>query len=231
MIHKEGHKDSANRDIVMLNRILSLRKTANPLDVVHQPSKTDADLIWTTDAKSALLVNTLASENVLTSKNINDLLSTKSSQATSAGIFTGAIPGQQISVNDESNALSLPERLVNLVESKRVEAPQLAPTLGIFSDSKIYSALIKHELSSHQVQLKHFNHPKTLNPQNFDKLDQVGAWIVFLSEVENDDFLDVFFNRYSEKATLFLFEKMSRRQTSQKVAEFLQQNKLVTSNS
>lgn len=214
----------------MLDRILSLRKTSNPLDIVRQPNKTETDIIWTTDAKSALLVNTLASENVLTSKNISDLLSSKNDHATSAGIFTGAIPGQQYPVNDEPNALSLPERLVSLVESKRLQASQATPTLGIFSDSKIYSALIKHEISNYQVQLEHFNHPKTLTPQNFEKLDQVGAWIVFLSEVENDEFLDVFFDRYSEKPSLFLFEKMSRRQTSQKVAEFLKQNELITKN-
>jgi len=93
--------------------------------------------------------------------------------------------------------------------------------LGIFSDTRMYSALIKSELNKFDLNISHFNHPKTFTPSNYPFFDSVSAWIIFLSEDCDDHFLDQFIDRYVNKPTLFLCPKTSRIKTSQKMKQFI----------
>jgi len=94
-------------------------------------------------------------------------------------------------------------------------------SLGVFSDTKIYSAFIKAELEKHNVDIRYFNHPRTFLPQSYALFDSVSAWIVFLSDDCDGRFLDSFINRYFDKPTLFLCPKTKRSKTTQKINEFI----------
>jgi hypothetical protein len=106
---------------------------------------------------------------------------------------------------------------------------KLSNSLGVFSDTKIYSALISSELKKHSVNLKYFNHPKNFISSQYPFFDDVSAWIVFLSEDADDGFLETFIDRYIDKPCLFLFEKGNRNKTGLKVSRFLEDNHLITS--
>jgi hypothetical protein len=102
-------------------------------------------------------------------------------------------------------------------------------SLGVFSDTKIYSALISSELRQHNTNLKYFNHPKNFISSQYSFFDNVTAWIVFLSEETDERFLETFIDRYIDKPCLFLFAKGNRNKTGQKVSRFLVDNHLITS--
>jgi len=68
-------------------------------------------------------------------------------------------------------------------------APAAGKSLGIFSDSRIYSAMIRHELKCHDVTIKHFHHPASFRPERFDLFDSIDAWMVFLSDDYDGPFL------------------------------------------
>jgi hypothetical protein len=104
-------------------------------------------------------------------------------------------------------------------------------SLGVFSDTKIYSALISSELKQHNTNLKYFNHPKNFISSQYPFFDNVTAWIVFLSEEADDSFLETFIDRYIDKPCLFLFAKGNRNKTVQKVSRFLVDNHLITNES
>lgn len=96
------------------------------------------------------------------------------------------------------------------------------PKLGVFSDSKAYSAFLKSELSRLDVDIQHFNHPRTLNAPNNAYLAYIDAWIIFLSEEAEDNFLDDFFDRFIEKPTLFLVPKTGRKTSASSIKAFVQ---------
>ncbi len=100
-------------------------------------------------------------------------------------------------------------------------------SIGIFSDSKSYSALIRNELLQHHLNVKHFNHPRTFVPSKYDFFDKISAWMLFISDEDmNDAFIESFIDRYSDKPTLFLCPKMSRTQASEKINAFISSNAL-----
>mgnify|MGYP000603717440 CR=1 FL=1 len=101
-------------------------------------------------------------------------------------------------------------------------------TLGIFSDTRMYSALIKSELERYSLNIKHFNHPKTFVASKYPYFDGVSAWIVFLSDDCDNEFLDKFIDRYVDKPTLFLCPKTNRLKTSQKIYQFVCKSGLET---
>lgn len=96
-------------------------------------------------------------------------------------------------------------------------------SLGIFSDSKMYSALIRKELSSYRVDVRHFNHPTTFVESRYEFYDRISAWILFLSDDCDEGFIDRFLDRYCDKPTLFLCPKMSRKNATERVKEFINQ--------
>lgn len=106
------------------------------------------------------------------------------------------------------------------------DAPATEKSLGIFSDSRIYSAMIKHELKRHDVTIKHFHHPASFRPERFDFFDGIDAWMVFLSDDYDGPFLEEFLERYDDKPTLFLFEGSQRWRTSRNIDQFLVENGL-----
>jgi len=97
----------------------------------------------------------------------------------------------------------------------------LLNSLGIFSDTRMYSALIKSELKKFDLNISHFNHPKTFTQSKYPFFDNVSAWIIFLSDDCDNDFLDHFIDRYVDKPTLFLCPQTSRVKTSQKIKQFV----------
>lgn len=94
-------------------------------------------------------------------------------------------------------------------------------SLGIFSDSKAYSALIKQELNAYQIAIRHFNHPSTFKENRYEFFDQISAWILFLSDDCDEEFIDRFLDRYSDKPTLFICPKTSRLRTSDRINDFI----------
>ena len=99
-------------------------------------------------------------------------------------------------------------------------------SLGVFSDSKIYSALIQSVLVNFELNIQHFNHPSTFKPEKYDFFDGVSAWIIFLSDEEDNTFLDSFLDRYVDKPTLFLFSKLNKDAFVKRISQFVQQNDL-----
>lgn len=98
--------------------------------------------------------------------------------------------------------------------------------LGVFSDSKIYSALIHSVLSDYYLNIQHFNHPSTFKPSNYKLFDSISAWIIFLSDENDCDFLDLFLDRYVDKPTLFLFSKLNKDASIKRINQFIQQHRL-----
>ena len=117
-------------------------------------------------------------------------------------------------VNEE---LSRP--LLSLVSTVNFATPRL----GVFSDSKAYSAFVKSELAKLEVDIQHFNHPRTLNAVHYPHFDTIDAWIVFLSDESEDNFLDQFIDRYIDKPTLFLVPKSSRKTTVKTIRTFVKE--------
>jgi len=115
------------------------------------------------------------------------------------------------------------------IRSKKNTRPKKSSNLkglGIFSDTKIYSAMINSELQGYNLNIKHFNHPRTFKKSKYPLFDSVSAWIVFLSEEGDSEFLDKFLDRYIEKPTLFLFPKTNRLKTAEKIREFVRAGEL-----
>ena len=98
--------------------------------------------------------------------------------------------------------------------------------LGVFSDSKIYSALIHSVLSDYHLNIQHFNHPNTFKAKNYEYFDSISVWIVFLSDENDCDFLDLFLDRYVDKPTLFLFSKLNKDASIKRIHQFIQQHNL-----
>lgn len=107
--------------------------------------------------------------------------------------------------------------LLCLVPSDIIDAPRL----GVFSDSKVYSAFIKSELAKFEVDILHFNHPVSFTPEKYVHFDSIDAWIVFLSDDSTEDFLDQFIDRYIDKPTLFLVPKSGRKTSALSIKEFV----------
>ena len=93
--------------------------------------------------------------------------------------------------------------------------------IGVFSDSKIYSALIHSLLKPYSLNVGHFNHPNTFVNEKFNKFDEISAWIIFLSDEDDSDFLDQFLNRYEDKPALFLVQKMQRSHCHSSIKGFV----------
>jgi hypothetical protein len=187
------------------------------------------DFVWETNPRDALRVDILLSECAAT-------------RAEARKIQYAAIPVLDVEVvdeieipvvnersfspgNDEEND-SLPARMVDFVLNK-ASAPRESIqglSLGIISDSKIYSAMIKSEVEPQMSQVRHFNHPNSFTPDRYGFFDSISAWIIFLSEDDSSDFFDRFHERYEDKPTLLLFEKMKRKQASEKIAQFMAEN-------
>ena len=109
-------------------------------------------------------------------------------------------------------------------EPKPAVSSVASKSLGIFSDTIIYSAMIKSELKQYDVTIKHFNHPNTFTSEKYSTFDDISAWIIFLSDDKTDGFLDKFIDRYVDKPTLFLFAKANRFETAQKINQFVAEN-------
>ncbi len=105
-----------------------------------------------------------------------------------------------------------------------VEESIASKKIGVFSDSKIYSALIQSLLNPHELSIGHFNHPNTFVAEKFTEFDEISAWIIFLSDEDESDFLDQFLNRYENIPTLFLFPKMKRANCQSTINEFIREH-------
>lgn len=97
-------------------------------------------------------------------------------------------------------------------------------TIGVFSDSKIYSALIQSVITPYQLNVGHFNHPDTFSPKKYAYFDEISCWIVFLSDDHESDFIDRFLERYVDKPSLFLVPKMNRETAQASIKKFLSEN-------
>tara|TARA_R110001592_G_scaffold291131_2_gene560469 strand:+ start:80294 stop:80959 length:666 start_codon:yes stop_codon:yes gene_type:complete len=102
-----------------------------------------------------------------------------------------------------------------------VETSVSTKKIGVFSDSKIYSALIHSLLEPYSLNVGHFNHPNTFVDEKFNEFDEISAWIIFLSDEDESDFLDNFLNRYEHKPALFLFPKMQRSNCNSRIKSFV----------
>lgn len=109
------------------------------------------------------------------------------------------------------------------------EIELISKSLGIFSDSKIYSAAIASVLKSYELDIKHFNHPNTFIEKNYVLFDDIDTWIMFISEEEDSGFLDQFLARYLDKPTLFLFSKLEKQAFARQIEQFLKANGLIKS--
>lgn len=150
-------------------------------------------------------------------------------------VFESSLPLLKVEEYREAPGESASELLdFFLLESKRQESKLRADkarslnanSLGIFSDSRMYSAMIKQELRPYQLDIQHFNHPSTFSPNNYRFFDQVSAWIVFLSDDCDEAFLDQFLDRYYEKPTLFLCPKMTRKNATERLKLFVDEYEL-----
>lgn len=125
-------------------------------------------------------------------------------------------------VVEEQQGIQIPSGL----SSSTREGKRHLNSLGVFSDSKIYSALIHSVLSMFDLDIQHFNHPVTFKQDNYLCFDSVSAWIIFLSEEQDSDFLDLFLDRYVDKPTLFLFSKLNKDACMSRIEQFIEQNNL-----
>jgi len=156
---------------------------------------------------------------------------------TSAGLNDYIEYDQAITVESRAKHLpfyakrSFPEMADKLSASRSGLGNVKPGSLGVFSDTKMYSALIKSELNSYDINIKHFNHPKTFIPCQYPFFDSISAWIIFLSDEADDDFLDHFIDRYIDKPSLFLFAKTNRLKTTQKINDFVKEAGLASNKS
>lgn len=109
-------------------------------------------------------------------------------------------------------------------ELSATEWVNAAKTIGVFSDSKIYSALIQSVLTPYHLNVGHFNHPDTFCPKKYAYFDEIACWIVFLSDDHESDFIDRFLERYVDKPSLFLVPKMNRETAQASIKKFLAEN-------
>ena len=155
---------------------------------------------------------------------------------TSAGLNDYIEYDQAITVESRAKHLpfyakrSFPEMADKLSASRSGLGNVKPGSLGVFSDTKMYSVMIKSELKDYGVDIKHFNHPNTFVPSNYSLFDDISAWIVFVSEEGSDEFMEQFIDRYIDKPTLFLFAKTNRFKTAQKICQFIEGNGLATAN-
>jgi hypothetical protein len=125
-------------------------------------------------------------------------------------------------IHEEEQKLQAPDSLIN---PRPIDKCYLN-SLGVFSDSKIYSALIHSILSTHDLDIKHFNHPVTFRKSQYSFFDTISSWIIFLSDEHDSDFLDCFLDRYVDKPTLFLFSKINKEACVSRIEQFIEQNNL-----
>ncbi len=123
------------------------------------------------------------------------------------------------------NTNPFPLTIINS-ESKLLVKGGLPKSLGIFSDVKIHSEMIKSELKQHDISVKYFIHPKTFTADNYSVFDDISAWIIYLSDEVDEVFLDKIIDRYIDKPTLFLCAKTNRIKTTQKINQFVLDNHL-----
>lgn len=101
-------------------------------------------------------------------------------------------------------------------------------SLGVFSDSKMYSVLVHFILSKYELDIKHFNHPATFKKDKYPFFDTISSWIIFISDEQDSGFLDNFLDRYVDKPTLFLFSKVNKEACMSSIEKFIKQNNLET---
>jgi len=101
--------------------------------------------------------------------------------------------------------------------------------IGIFSETKLYYDFIRSSLQILEVNIKHFDHPRTFLPINYSFYDDIPAWVIFLSDGSDYQFLDQFLDRYVEKPTLFLSTQISRVKTVDKINQFIAETELFNS--
>lgn len=94
-------------------------------------------------------------------------------------------------------------------------------SLGFFSNSGFYSSFIKATLENCNVANRHVNHPDNFQPENYPFFDTISAWLIYLSEDCNTDFLNRFLERYYDKPTLFLCPNTDRNKTKRKIQSFV----------
>lgn len=128
----------------------------------------------------------------------------------------------------EAIELTLPQTKLYEFDFDEVSSNDLIElnSLGIFSDSKIYSALIQSVLSNYHLNIQHFNHPNTFKPRDYPAFDSISSWIIFLSDENESDFLTLFLDRYVDKPTLFLFSKLNRDASVKRIEQFIYQHNL-----
>jgi len=115
---------------------------------------------------------------------------------------------------------------INNSESKLSVKGVLSKSLGVFSDVKMFSEMIKSELKQHDISVKYFIHPKTFTADKYSIFDGISAWIIFLLDEADDVFLDTIIDRYIDKPTLFLCAKTNRIKITQKINQFVLDNHL-----
>lgn len=113
-----------------------------------------------------------------------------------------------------------------LVSCPTTGSKQHLNSLGVFSDSKIYSVLVHFILSKYELDIKHFNHPATFKKDKYPFFDTINSWIIFISDEQDSDFLDSFLDRYVDKPTLFLFSKVNKAACVSSIEKFIKQNNL-----
>ena len=112
------------------------------------------------------------------------------------------------------------------IKQKTIQS--MTPTntgIGIFSDTPIYSEFIRLSLQILEIDIKHYGHPSTFTPSAYAHYDDISAWIIFLSDGNDqhsiDRFLEQFLDRYVHKPTLFLCAETNIVKTSEKINQFV----------
>jgi len=100
-------------------------------------------------------------------------------------------------------------------------------SLGFVSDSLTNSKLIVNHVKRTDIQVRHFSHTSVFTSDQYSKLDEISAWIVYTSDHSDGFFLDQFLDRYIDKASLFLFENMESDYANKKISCFLSEHGLM----
>ncbi|MFE8072241.1 hypothetical protein QQM79_14385 [Marinobacteraceae bacterium S3BR75-40.1] len=203
-------------------RATSPRRTAHPL-----PSTWDHPG-FEIDAMDALRTNTLGSANdekrPVTTEASARLSESGPSRPRNA-LFIKELTTPLPLLDDEAESALYPEAFDPMYPDPAF-TPKPHKSLGVFSDSTGYSALIKQELAAHELFIRYFHRTSTFTPERYPLFDEVAAWIVFLSEDDESDFMERFLERYAEKPTLFIFEHNTRHKTAAAIARFVTDNAL-----
>jgi len=100
-------------------------------------------------------------------------------------------------------------------------------SLGFVSDSLTNSKLIVNHVKRTDIQVRHFSHTSVFTSDQYSKLDEISAWIIYTSDHSDGFFLDQFLDRYIDKASLFLFENMESDYANKKISCFLSEHGLM----